>query len=341
MFNVTMRGHDEPLSVEMGNTILATALGAGVPFPHSCQSGNCGACKVRLISGEVEMSPYSSYALSKAERGDGLILACRAVPWEDCEIAMLSDESLESHPFVEMDCTVAEVEAMTHDIKRVVLTVDFGGPMSFSAGQYAHVTFPYQAPRDYSMANRPDSEQLEFHIRRMGHGGVSDFVFDELAQGQQAIVEGPAGTSYLRADHEGPILAIAGGSGLSAMKSIVETALAEGPGDRPIHLYFGVRDERDLYMTDRFEALAERHDNFNFVPVLSEPTAETGRRTGYVGEAALDDLPDLEGFKIYMAGPPVMVESTTKAVLDRGVARTDIHADAFYTEQDAPEGEAA
>ena len=70
-----------------GETILAAALRQGVAYPHGCQSGSCGACKSRLIGGEVKMSPYAQFALSEAERGQGLILACRSVPREDAAVA--------------------------------------------------------------------------------------------------------------------------------------------------------------------------------------------------------------------------------------------------------------
>lgn len=74
-FAVAVRQFDAPLDVETGDTILQTALNAGLQYPHGCQSGNCGACKSRLYSGEIEMSPYSEYALTDAEQTSGLILA--------------------------------------------------------------------------------------------------------------------------------------------------------------------------------------------------------------------------------------------------------------------------
>ena len=70
-FRVTIKGRREAVVAEMGETILAAALRAGVPYPCGCRSGNCGACKSTLASGEIEMSPYSEYALSKAERDQG------------------------------------------------------------------------------------------------------------------------------------------------------------------------------------------------------------------------------------------------------------------------------
>ena len=71
-FRVTLRQHDQAIPVEMGETILQAALAQGIAYPHGCQSGNCGACKSRLLAGEVDLMPYSDYALTSEERANGL-----------------------------------------------------------------------------------------------------------------------------------------------------------------------------------------------------------------------------------------------------------------------------
>lgn len=223
------------------------------------------------------------------------------------------------------------LDDMTHDIKRVRLEVVAGGPFTFSAGQYANVTFPGCPTRDYSMANHPDDPILEFHVRHIPGGCASAYCARKLRLGDPVAVEGPFGTSHLRERHTGPILAIAGGSGLAPIKSIVETALSLGMR-QPIHLYFGARDERDVYLEDHFRDLAARHANLSFVPVLSEPSGPTPRRTGFVTEAVMADIPEFDGWKAYLAGPPPMVEAAVELLGRRGIRREDIHADAFYTE---------
>jgi naphthalene 1,2-dioxygenase ferredoxin reductase component len=330
-YSVRIRQWAEPIKVETGATILDSALDAGVNYPFGCQSGNCGACKSVLLSGEVQMSPYSDFALTDEEKAAGLILACRAVPWSDCEVAWLEADEVVLHPRRILDCTVEALEDATHDIKRLRLRIDGGGPFTFSAGQYAAVTFAGQKTRDYSMANTPDDKAVEFHIRRAKDGKTSSFVATELKVGDKVRVEGPLGASYLRDTHKGPILAIAGGSGLAPIKSIIETALAKGMAQH-IYFYFGVRDERDLYLEDHFAGLAAKHKNFHFIPVLSEPSAAGKRRTGFVHDAVKADFDDVDGCKAYLAGPPVMVEAATKMLEGRGMKRSDIHADAFYTE---------
>jgi CDP-4-dehydro-6-deoxyglucose reductase/ferredoxin-NAD(P)+ reductase (naphthalene dioxygenase ferredoxin-specific) len=320
------------LSVEPHQTILDAALEDGVPYPHGCQSGNCGACKTRLYSGRVEMEPFSDFALTDEEQEQGFILACRSHPKEGCELAWQQDDAeMVAHPLRKPECEVTELDDMTHDIKRLRLRVTSGEPLEFSAGQYVSVIFDDQPPRDYSMANRPDEDFLEFHIRAIEDGAASNYVATQLSVGDLVRVEGPFGSSYLRDQHRGPIIAIAGGSGLAPIKSIVETAIDKGM-PQPLYLYFGVRDERDLYLEDHFKSLSERHPALYFIPVLSEPSGETERRCGLVGDAAAADFGDFDGCKAYLAGPPVMVEAASKLLEIRDIRPEDIHADAFYTE---------
>jgi CDP-4-dehydro-6-deoxyglucose reductase/ferredoxin-NAD(P)+ reductase (naphthalene dioxygenase ferredoxin-specific) len=330
-FAVTIRQHPESIAVEPGQTILEAALTQGVPYPHGCRSGNCGACKSVLEAGEVDLAPYSEYALTDEERTQGLILACRATPWSDAGVAWLGADEVVAHPLRHLTCRVVGLEDLTHDIKRVALEIVTGAPFDFSAGQYAALRVAGLPARDFSMANRPDQLALEFHVRHMTGGAASRYIVRSLRLGETVRLEGPFGSAHLREHHRGPILAIAGGSGLAPIKSIVETALRRG-ARQPIHLYFGVRDERDLYLERHFDALAAAHPNLRFTPVLSEPQRPTPRRTGFVHEAVAADLGDLDGAKAYVAGPPVMVEAATAMLLAAGLPRQDIHADAFYTE---------
>jgi CDP-4-dehydro-6-deoxyglucose reductase/ferredoxin-NAD(P)+ reductase (naphthalene dioxygenase ferredoxin-specific) len=330
-FTVKVRQFDEDLAVDMGQTILEAALARDLAYPHGCRSGNCGACKSELLAGEVEMSPYSEFALTEQEKASGLILACRAVPWSDCEVKFLDADDVVAHPSRRLTCKVVDVAAATHDIRVVRMEILSGGPFDFSAGQYASVQFPDLPPRDYSMANRPGDPLIEFHIRLMPGGAVTPYVSSQLKPGDTVKVSGPLGTSYLREKHTGPIVALAGGSGMAPIKSIVETALGHGL-KQPIALYFGVRAERDLYLEDHFGALAARHANLSFIPVLSQPDGPTQRRTGFLADAVRSDFPSLDGTKAYLAGPPIMVETAVAALTELGVRRQDCHADAFYTE---------
>ena len=229
----------------------------------------------------------------------------------------------------EIKCEVEAFGKLTHDTRLIRLTVSDGPPLVFKAGQYAKVVYPNDVEKYYSIASLPGDNGIEFHIRRSGDGeSSSHYVLDQLSIGDPVMVTAPMGSSYFRDEHTGPILCVAGGSGMAPIRSIAETAIAKD-GAREVHLYFGVRDERDIYFEERFSELARSHANFHFTPVLSEPLGETARRTGFVHEAVAADLGDFYGWKAYLCGPPVMVESVADLMKNRGVSEGDIYADAY------------
>ena len=318
-------------TAEPGETVLDAMLRAGVAFSYSCQAGNCGSCKCEHLEGEIFELEYSEHALSAEERSKNLILACRTQVWGDARVRRLDTEEVVLHPSRVMRCRVAGLASLTHDIREVRLKVEAGGPFIFSAGQYAQIEFAPGLARHYSMANTPEQDELVFQIRHMPGGRTSGFVATQLKPGEGVKVSGPHGVSYLRDKHAGPVLLIAGGSGLAPVESLLHTLLGRGHA-APIALYFGVRAERDVYHEAELRALAAAHPNFRYFIVLSEQADAPGRRSGYVHEAAAGDLAGVEGWKAYLAGPPVMVEAATEMLKAKGLAQRDIHADAFYNQ---------
>jgi len=333
--SVHIRQVDREIAVADERTILQAALDQGIAYPHGCRSGRCGSCKSRLIEGEVDLLPHTPFALTPEEREMGLILACRAQPKTDATVAWLGrEEDRADHPVQVLKAKVISLDDATHDIKRVRLLPEGGVSLAFSAGQYAQLSFPGAPMRDYSMANQPGERELEFHIRRIPHGAASERVASTVAVGDEVTVRGPYGSAFLRHRHTGPILAIAGGSGMAPIKSIVETALDHG-FRQPIHLYFGVRQELDLYLVEHFRTLCENHPNLAFIPVLSQVEHSVRFRTGTVTRALAEDLQDLDGWQTYMAGPPAMTDSVTPVLLERGLQRDELHVDVFFTPEAA------
>jgi len=72
--SIRIAGRTHEVTARPGETLLEAGLGAGVPMPYSCGLGGCGACKVRLVAGQViEDEPN---CLSAAERAQGFVLGC-------------------------------------------------------------------------------------------------------------------------------------------------------------------------------------------------------------------------------------------------------------------------
>jgi CDP-4-dehydro-6-deoxyglucose reductase/ferredoxin-NAD(P)+ reductase (naphthalene dioxygenase ferredoxin-specific) len=235
-------------------------------------------------------------------------------------------------PVQRLRAQVTNIERVTSNIIRIYAWPE--DRLKFAAGQYAKVRFADIAPRCYSMANRPDEEALEFHIRLHPDGRASQHIRTQLKVGDTIRIEAPFGHAHLYPEHKEPIIALAGGSGLAPIKSIVRTALHAGM-DRDIHLFFGVRDEPDFYDESELAALAARHSNLHLSLLVSAPAGRTTRRKGDLADVLRTDFSDCSNARLYVAGPPRMVVSVVTAAHQRGFASDRIYADPFFHGGDA------
>ena len=248
---------------------------------------------------------------------------------EDCEIEVPEPDEIVVHPAKVLKATVVAIERMTHDIRRIRLKPSKS--LEFSPGQYAQLQFTPNHIRPYSMAGLATNDELEFHVRLVPGGRVSGYIGTELAVGDSVRVSGPLGTAYLREKHTGPILCVAGGTGLAPILSIVRGAAQAGMVNT-IHLYFGVRTPSDVYGEDWLKALAREYPNLSvhIIP-CSDPTGRT-MRTGMVTDVIASDWGDtLKDFRAYLCGSPPMVEALASFLKHRGIPPEHVYADAFYS----------
>jgi NAD(P)H-flavin reductase len=203
---------------------------------------------------------------------------------------------------------VESVERIADDVMRLRIGLPDGQRIAFAAGQYINIVLEGGARRAFSFANPPqDNAVIELHVRRIPGGLFTTRVFTTMLPGDSLEFEGPLGRFTLR-ESERPILFVAGATGFAPIKSIVEDAFARGIR-RPMQLYWGVREAKDLYALELTERWQREHPNFRVVPVLSTTAPDDlwpGRR-GLVHEAMLADHPDLTGYEVYACGSVQMV----------------------------------
>jgi ferredoxin-NAD(P)+ reductase (naphthalene dioxygenase ferredoxin-specific) len=168
-------------------------------------------------------------------------------------------------------------------------------------------------------------------VRLVPDGRVTGYIAQTLQVGDAVKVSGPLGSAYLRRKHEGPMLCVAGGTGLAPILSILRGALAQRMTN-PIHLYFGVRSPRDIYGMPWLAALQRDNPRLTVHVVVSSGGDPAAHRCGLVTDVIEQDLGDLQGWRAYLCGSPPMVEAAAVVARRKGVAAANIHADAFYTQ---------
>lgn len=318
--------------------VLEAALDAGVPYPHGCGTGECGSCKTQLIRGEVTLDHYSPEALTEAERQRGVILACRARLVTDVHVRWLSTAAAPL-PMVKFKTQVSYVGHVAHDVVVVRLTLPKNSRFDFYPGQFVKLQFAKLPVMSYSMASQPTGAELEFHIRLVPGGVVSEYVSSVLRTGEFVEVRGPFGDAYWEDAHSarsGQLLLLAGGTGMAPILSVLDAALNDGMPPEQIHVYHGVRGKRDLYAGERLAARAGE-SGFRFVPVYMVDQVDHARQ-GLLHEAVAKDFSTLAGARIYVAGPPPMVDAVVDMATRRGADAAQIRADAFHAAAPAKKG---
>lgn len=326
---VVIEGGSEKFEVPSGKTILESALNHGISYPHDCTVGTCGSCRTKLIDGKVEEITPFGYTLSKEELEQGYILACQALPKSDLTLAVeidANDDITASRQSAQLGAT----QRLTHDILKIRWTVD--QPIKWRAGQYVNVHWNgSEAHRSYSFANAPalrGSNEIITFMRHVPGGLLTDQFFKSNPADLSFEIEGPHGNFWLR-DGSGPIICIAGGSGLAPILSLLEDA-AHRRVRRDCIVLFGARTSNDLYCQEEFRRIKSAWTaGFDFWEVLSEEENEA-YRSGFVTDhvpAALERLGS--GAQGYMCGPPPMIDAGIQALTDLGIPLSDIHYDKF------------
>ncbi len=341
-YQLTIEPLGETIEILETQTMLDACLRHGIFIPYACGHGLCSTCKVRVIDGEVDLGDASAFALMDFERDEGAALACCARVRSDATIEadVEVDADAQCHPIRDVTGTIAALAKLTPDIMRVELRVPPG--FAFQAGQYVNIEFPgCDAPRAFSIANAPSrTDRLEFHIRLVPGGIATTHVHQRLAVGDALRITGPFGRFFVRTSAPEPVLLIAGGSGLSSIKSMALDLLERGDGRR-IWLFHGVRTSADVYDDALFEDLAAKHPHFSYVPALSQAAPGDGwsGETGFIHEVLERRFDgNFKGFKAYVCGPPPMIEAVIRALMRGRLFERDIFTERFVTQSD---GEAA
>lgn len=327
-FKIRVEPSEHEFSVEANETILEAALRQGINLSYGCRNGFCAACKATLLEGRVEY-PSGAPLILAGMGEEAACLTCQAVPVEDLRLRVHEiEQPQELHPRT-LPGKVARIDRLNGDVIRLHLKLPEGERLQFLAGQYLNFILPDGTKRAFSIANAPhEDETLELHIRHVAGGVFTDMLFSGMEEKTILRIEAPFGAYFLREDSERPIIFMGGGTGFAPLKGIIEHAFKIGV-QRPMHLYWGVRAQEDLYLPELPRSWAAAHDNFSYTPVLSEPDGDWRGRTGWVHEAVVADYPDLSGHEVYMSGPPPMIAAGKSAFLDHGLPGEHLFSDSF------------
>jgi len=313
-YQITVQPSGRQFVAEADETLLDAALRQGLVIPYGCKDGACGACKGKVLCGEVDHGKSQPHALTADERAAGLTLYCCATAKSDLSIECKQLTSTSDIPVKTLPARIEKLEKLAPDVIELHLRLPASEKLQFLAGQYIDFLLKDGKRRSYSLANAPREDGLlELHIRHVPGGLFTEQVFGTLKVRDILRFEGPHGGFFLREESAKPIVLLAGGTGFAPVKAIVEQAIAS-QSTRPLHIYWGAKARVDLYQHALPTQWAAAHPHIQYVPVLSEPAAgdDWAGRTGFVHQAVIADFPDLSAYQVYACGSPAMIDAARR-----------------------------
>jgi len=180
----------------------------------------------------------------------------------------------------------------------------------------------YQAERSYSIASAPeDGERVALTVERIDDGEVSPYLVDELAIGDQLELRGPIGGYFVwDTDTAGPLLLVAGGSGICPLMAVLRHRAARG-SDVPTRLLYSSRSLEDVIYNEELDQLASRADGLEVFRTLTRSRPPDW--SGYSRRIDRDMLGEVafatEQHPLSMVcGPTPMVEAVATTLVGLG-----------------------
>jgi len=310
--HVVVRPSRHEFFVDGADTILDAALRSGLALNYGCSNGNCGLCKARVVSGQVQKVRHQDYVLSEAEKQQGYTLMCSHTAVGDLVIEALESTEAGDIPPQQIVAKLKALHALGDDLLLLHLQTPRTSRLRFLAGQNLTLTAG-EASAQLPIASCPcDDRNLQFHVVRNAEDSFAQRVFGSLKAGDAVTLFGPWGDFVLRADSPRSILFLACDTGFAPIKSLIEHAMALEVSER-LHLYWLATRPAGHYLANLCRSWADALDNFSYTPIAAEhaDAPELIRRIG--AEHA-----DLNAFDIYLAGPEAFIRDAATALRERG-----------------------
>ena len=245
--------------------------------------------------------------------------------------------SAEFHPLL-----VTEVSPLTDDSVTVTFDVpdEFAGVFEFIPGQ--HVTMRAMIDgedvrRSYSICSNAAGGKLRVGIKRLPGGAFSSWAIEKLRAGDVLDVMPPVGEFTIDPDPSlsGHRVAIAAGSGITPVLSLIATTLELEPGSSWTLLY-GNRTANSVMFLEELEGLKDRYpDRFQLFHFLSREGSDLPFLSGRIDDEKIRVVHDrlLGGKDVagwYLCGPYDMVMAAHRTLGDLGVDQVRIHDELFF-----------
>lgn len=261
---VRLRPSGHVFEVQNRESLLDAGLREGLNLDHNCANGSCGACRARLISGDLELVRHYDYRFTPREQAENHFLMCCHRPSSAVEIEAHELGSAAEIPAQHLRAKVQKLEQLQDDVVQLHLRTPRSSSLLFLAGQSVELHLDAMKPVQLALANCPcDGMNLRFHVRRRADDPFSELVFKRLKKGREVVVSGPLGDFTLDDDSPRPILFLAWETGFAPIASLIDHAI-QLDESREIHLYWLSGLAGGRYLSNYCRAWQDALDDFHY-----------------------------------------------------------------------------
>jgi aquacobalamin reductase/NAD(P)H-flavin reductase len=223
-------------------------------------------------------------------------------------------------------CQVEKITPFNDAVYQVFLKPAVG--FDFKAGQYLSVVMGEQDKRPFSIASAPGAEFIELHIGAAVSESYPMQVVERLKSAGYIDIEAPAGEAFLRHESHRPRIMIAGGTGFSYIKSIVEAQIAMGQTVNT-QVYWGCRNQDAMYYETIARKWHQAHAWLEFIPVVEDADKDWLGKQANLLDQIQGDFVSLNGYDVYIAGRFDMVGAARQRFREMGIEEAHLYGDAF------------
>lgn len=196
----------------------------------------------------------------------------------------------------------------------------------YLAGQYVDIYCEGEG-RPFSIANAAlGSSELEFHIRHTPDNDFANNLVKAIRRDGFLDISEGCGHCTLQNGSEGPIILVAGGTGIAPMKALIEDLLSQ-ECMRRVELYWGVREAKDLYLHESLLAWGNSIQLLEYYPIIEMPASDWGGLKGVPYEYIEQLHKHFEDYEAYVAGPEPFVHEVLRVMLAKGLFRVNFYSD--------------
>ncbi len=235
---------------------------------------------------------------------------------------------------------VAYEKLTTTGTIRLSFEVVDGLPFEFLPGYFVGIEADLadggQCKSPYCIVSPPEAAPwFQLLVRLVPEGPLSCYLAG-LSVGDVIRFRGPSGKSMIPKEIGTELVLVATGVGVGPLVSL-SRHLLPGGFDRPVRLYWGLRQAEDLCLLDDLDDLAASHENFSYRISLSQPPPSWTGLRGRVTETVPPLLETLAGKHFYLVGNGAMIEEMRLALSDIGVDDQLIHRETFFNVKYRPD----